>query len=79
MLGSLSKIKVLKSSDFLAEKLRRAVRAQGRIPAAIEDGDGEAAHRPVERDVQACARFPEAALSPAGASLHASFTGEQRH
>ncbi|MDE2301408.1 MAG: hypothetical protein KGK11_02505 [Sphingomonadales bacterium] len=79
MLGSLSKINVLKSSDFLAEKPRRVVRAQGRIPAPIEDDDGEAARRRVERDVHACARFREAALSPAGASLRASFTGERHH
>ena len=58
--------------NFASEDVRRLVtHAHRRILQAIEAGDGDAARRRAERDVQAYARYLEAAVAAAGSKPEA--------
>ena len=71
LMGSISGLMMEASriENFASEDVRRLVsHAHGRILEAIEAQDGDAARRRAERDVQAYARYLEAAIASASAA-----------
>lgn len=63
--------------NFASQDIReRVVRAHERILQAIEAGDGDAAKRRVERDVQAYATYLEAAVAASGGDLSLKSGGD---